>query len=164
MQAPVEAMPDQAFDPHATPWEEDDRTRSNPTLVTALIQEAVPATRYVGFTVTKTGRDHAAGVLPLNEASTNRHGTHQAAVIALAADHTAGVALGSLLTGVPVVGIHPQRDDNGAAIWLVRAQLEYKAPSAADLTIRATVPEEAAARVRTLHATGAAGSPCPVGR
>jgi methyltransferase (TIGR00027 family) len=137
-------------------WEEHYRTFINPELVTALIHEAVPATRYVGFAVTNTAEGYAEGVLPLNEASTNQHGTHQAALMALAADYTAGVAIGSVLRGVPTLGLHAQKTNNGAAIWLIRAQLEYKAPSVADLVITATVSAETAERVRSLYATGAA--------
>lgn len=62
-------------------------------------------------------------ILPLNIASTNQHITHQAAVMLIAADYTGGIALGTLLDNVPLVGIHPQSTDYGAYLWGARADI-----------------------------------------
>ena len=124
-------------------WEDDYRQRINPELFTQLLRDAVPVLRHVGWTVVETGEGYARTILPLNCESTNQHGTHQAALMVLAGDYTGGIALATLLRGVPIVGVHPQRSDNGAALWLVSVDITYKVPSAGDLVITSRfAPEE----------------------
>ncbi len=45
-----------------------------------------------------------------------------------------GIALASLLRGVPIAGIHPCRDDVSAALWLAGMNVRYKSPSTGHLT------------------------------
>ena len=54
--------------------------------------------------------------------------------MSLSADYTGGIALASLLRGVPIAGIHPCRDDVSAALWLAGMNVRYKSPSTGHLT------------------------------
>jgi methyltransferase (TIGR00027 family) len=119
----------------------------DPKLLTALLRESVPALAAVKWELLESNAGVAKCLLPLTYESTNQHGTHQAAMISLAADFVAGVALGTLIPTVPIVGVHPQTDDEGAALWGANITIDYKIPSSADLTISAAVPEVAFARV-----------------
>lgn len=128
----------------------------NPALVTQLIRDAVPAIRFTQWQLVRVDEGSADSLLPLNDATTNQHGTHQAILLALAADYTGGTAVAGLLRGVPVVGIHPQLDDRGVALWLLEFQMKYLEPSANDLTIRAQVPVDQRERIRAGYAAGEA--------
>ena len=128
---------------HAITWEDDYRQRANPQLFTELLRDAVPVLQHIGWKVLETDEGYAKTLLPLNYESTNQHGTHQAALMVLAGDYTGGIALATLIRGVPIIGVHPQRSDNGAALWLVSVDITYKAPSAGDLVITSRfAPEE----------------------
>lgn len=111
-------------------------------LVTGLLHRAVPACERAGlrFTVVQDGLVEM--LLPLNVATTNQHGTHQATIMALAGDYTGGCALGSVLRGVPLVGIHPIHGGERGCLWLAKFEMTYHAPSSTDVTVRATVPRE----------------------
>jgi methyltransferase (TIGR00027 family) len=139
---------------NSTSWGLDYRRRSNPELLTQLLQEAVPVLGYVNWQMTETREGYARSVLPLNAASTNQHGTHQATLLALAADYTGGTALGTLIRGVPIIGVHPQPDRSGAALWLASIEMKYQAPSAADVTVEALVSPDRWERIRRRYAQG----------
>jgi methyltransferase (TIGR00027 family) len=139
---------------NAITWEEDYRQRVNPELFTRLLRDAVPVLGHVGWTVLETGEGYAKTLLPLNYESTNQHGTHQAALIVLAGDYTGGIALATLLGGVPIIGVHPQRGDNGAALWLVSVAITYKTPSAGDLVITSRFAPDDCDRIRRRYFKG----------
>src|SRR3954452_8683715 len=135
-------------------WEDHYRNFVNPALLTSLLCEAVPVLENVGWSVVETRPGYARTRLPLNRPSTNQHGTHQAALIALAADYTGGIALGTLLHGVPVLGVHPQVNEEGAALWLVGIKITYRRPSVGDLYASALIADDDAARIRRKYAAG----------
>ncbi len=135
-------------------WEQDHAERMNAPLVTQLIRDAVPAIRFTEWRMASVDEGRAESLLPLNDATTNQHGTHQATLLALAADYTGGAAVASLIRGVPVIGIHPQLDDQGMALWLLDFHMKYLEPSTTDLTIRGEVPAEQHARIRSKYAAG----------
>jgi methyltransferase (TIGR00027 family) len=137
-----------------TSWEEHYREFVHPTLLSALLREAVPVLDSVDWSVLETAPGHARTVLPLNRESTNQHGTHQAALIALAADYTGGIAIATLLNGVPVLGVHPVTDDQGAALWLVGMRITYRRPSVADLSASATIATEDAGHIQQKYTAG----------
>lgn len=138
----------------AISWEQDHAERMNAPLVTQLIRDAVPAIRFTEWRMERVDEGGAASLLPLNDATTNQHGTHQATLLALAADYTGGAAVAGLIRGVPVIGIHPQLDDQGMALWLLDFHMKYLEPSTTDLTIRGAVPAEQHARIRSKYAAG----------
>ena len=79
-------------------------------------------------------------VLPLISSSTNQHCTHQAALFFLAADYTGGIALASLISDWPVVGVHPiASSDKSMALWLVKGEVKYLRPSVGRLDVIAKV-------------------------
>jgi hypothetical protein len=82
------------------------------------LRSAVPVLGHVGWEVLDVAEGFARTLLPLNEASTNQHGSHQAALMVLAADYTGGIALGTLFRGCPIAGVHPRAAREGAALWL----------------------------------------------
>jgi methyltransferase (TIGR00027 family) len=130
------------------PWEEDRKSRTNPETLTSLLREQVPVLEFVQWKVTRVEPGLAESVLPLNPPSTNQHFTHQAALFLLAADYTGGIAVGSLLTGWPVVGVHPVCSDQSMSLWLLKGEVKYLRPSVADLTALAIVEPARHARIR----------------
>jgi methyltransferase (TIGR00027 family) len=120
-------------------WAGDRNKRLEPVRLTELFHAAVPVLKHIDWKVTDTGRGFCESVLPLNVESSNQHIAHQAAVILIAADYTGGVALGSLLHGVPIVGIHPQKTDYGAYLWGAKADIKWIRPSVDDLVCSARI-------------------------
>jgi acyl-coenzyme A thioesterase PaaI-like protein len=123
-------------------WQRDKEQRALPENLTKAFHTSVPVLKYLDWRVTETRRGFAATLLPLNIYSTNQHITHQAAVILIAADYTGGIALGTLLHGVPLVGIHPLSDQYGAYLWGAKADVRWIKPSTADLVCEANISPE----------------------
>jgi methyltransferase (TIGR00027 family) len=135
-------------------WEEDYEMRCNPVLLTSLLHESVPVLKFVDWRVIEVGEGFVKSMLPLNPQSTNQHGTHQAAVIVLSADYTGGIALGTLFRGVSIMGVHPWRSDDAAALWLSKVNMEFLAPSADHLVVTCSVPSEKFSRIRRRYFAG----------
>ncbi len=114
-------------------WEQDYQTRINPDLITSLLRTSVPVLEQSDWKATKVEDGYCETLLPLNKATTNQHGTHQAALVSLSADYTGGLALATLLRGVPFSGIHPCRSDVSASMWLAGMNVKYKNPSTGHL-------------------------------
>ena len=108
-------------------WAQDYNSRVNPTLMTRLLHEAIPVLKWTDWHVKEVQEGSCTTVLPLNHATTNQHGTHQAALLSLSADYTGGLALATLLRGVPFAGVHPCNEDNSAALWLAAMDVRYNA-------------------------------------
>jgi methyltransferase (TIGR00027 family) len=123
----------------ARDWGADRECRLEPVRLTELFQTAIPVLRHLDWRVTDTDRGFCESILPLNVESSNQHIAHQAALILLAADYTGGVALGSLLYEIPVVGIHPQKSDYGAYLWGAKADIKWIRPSSGDLICSARI-------------------------
>lgn len=130
------------------PWEIDSQYRTNPDVLTSLLREQVPVLDFVQWRVTRVEPGLAESVLPLNPQSTNQHFTHQAAFFLLAADYTGGIAVGSLLTGWPVVGVHPVASPKSMSLWLLKGEIKYLRPSVADLTVFAEVEHQHGPRIQ----------------
>lgn len=120
-------------------WEQDRQFRMDPATVTSLLREQVPVLDFVQWEVTAIEPGSTESVLPLNPQSTNQHFTHQAALFVLAGDYTGGTALASLLTGWPVIGVHPVTSPQSVSMWLLRAEIKYMRPSVADLQVSAKI-------------------------
>ena len=129
-------------------WEEDYRKRMNPGLVTQLLHDSVPVLKTVDWRVEEVSDGGCHTVLPPRFSSTNQHGTHQAALISLSADYTGGIALATLIRGVPVIGVHQDCGENAAVMWLASMKVRYRRPSVADLHGRCRVPEKLQETVR----------------
>ena len=123
-------------------WNEDKRYRMNPDVVTDLLREQVPVLDFVEWKINRIEPGHTESTLPLNAPSTNQHFTHQGALFLLAAEYTAGTALASLISGWPVVGVHPVTSPKSISMWLLRGEIKYMRPSVADLTVRATISDQ----------------------
>lgn len=137
---------------HASPlfevsWCEDSRYRTNPAVLTELLWEQVPVLEFVKCRVTSIEPGTATIVLPLNLQATNQQFTHQAALIALAADYAGGTALLSLTPGWPVLGVHPVTSSKSMALWTLKAELKYLRPSVGDLIVRAEVDSDNQERI-----------------
>lgn len=107
-----------------------------------LLHNAIPVLGHTGWEITKVEYGYCESVLPLNSETTNQHGTHQAALISLAADYTGGMALTSILTGVPLSGIHKCQPENAASLWLAAMNVKYLQPSTGHLTARCRIPDK----------------------
>lgn len=129
------------------PLEIDRQFRANPEVVTTLLREQIPVLDFVQWRVSSLLLGSAESVVPLNVPSTNQHFTHQAALFLLAADYTGGIAIASLMTGWPVVGVHPVTSPKSIALWLLKGEIKYMRPSVADLTVSAEVDPARHARL-----------------
>ncbi|MFV2068959.1 MAG: SAM-dependent methyltransferase, partial [Pirellulales bacterium] len=132
----------------------DRQVRMNPATVTSLLREQVPVLDFVKWSLQSVEPGSVESVLPLNAPSTNQHFTHQGALFLLAAEYTAGTALASLLTGWPVVGVHPIESTDSVSLWLIKADVRYLRPSVADLTVSARIQPQRYARIRNRFAAG----------
>lgn len=135
-------------------WEQDYQSRSNPELMTLLLRTSVPVLEQSDWRITKVEDGYCETLLPLNKATTNQHGTHQAALVSLSADYTGGMALATLLRGVPLAGIHPCRDDVSASLWLAGMNVRYKSPSTGHLTGICEIDPIQAAEIRKRYFRG----------
>lgn len=129
-------------------WEQDQKFRTNPAVLTSLLREQVPVLDFVDWQVRRVEPGLTESRLPLNPQSTNQHFTHQAATLLLAADYTGGIALGSLIFGWPVVGVHPVSSSKSISLWLIKGDIKYLRPSVGDLTVYAEVDPEKHGRIR----------------
>lgn len=132
-------------------FSEDYQTRINPELMNELLHRAVPVLQHAGWSIKKVDFGFCETVLPLNSRTTNQHGTHQAALISLSADYTGGMALTSVLTGVPLSGIHKCRPDNAASLWLASMDVKYVKPSTGHLFGRCTIDPKDIKRIRNRY-------------
>lgn len=121
-------------------WELDHRERLSSKKLTEWFHDSVPILKILNWQVDFVRRGECRSTLPLTVEASNQHVAHQAAVIMIAADYTGGVALGSLLDRIPVVGIHPQPDDYGAYLWGAKGAIKWIRPSVDDLLCHARIP------------------------
>ena len=135
-------------------WEQDYADRMNPELLTGLLRSTIPVLDHSGWAVDKVDEGFCQSVLPLNTPTTNQHGTHQAALISLSADYTGGVALSTLLRGVPIAGVHRCCEEDSASLWLASMNVKYKVPSSGHLTGTCRVDAEKAESIRRRYFCG----------
>lgn len=135
-------------------WEQDRQFRMDPATVTSLLREQVPVLDFVQWQVNSIEPGRTESVLPLNPQATNQHFTHQAALFLLAGDYTGGTALASLMTGWPVIGVHPVTSPQSVSMWLLRGEVKYMRPSVCDLTVTAQIDPAICDRVRKRFASG----------
>jgi len=135
-------------------WQTDYNQRVNPELMTRLLREAIPVLQTVQWRVTSVSEGACTSELPLRQASTNQHGTHQAALISLSADYTGGLALATLFTGVPLAGIHRCSDEESVSLWLASMAVKYRSPSTGHLEASCHVPQDVADTVRQRYFSG----------
>jgi methyltransferase (TIGR00027 family) len=138
----------------AIDWDSDYRDRINPDLINELLYQAVPALKASDWKITDVQPGFCESVLPLNVATTNQHGTHQAALISLSADYTGGMALTTLLRGVPLAGIHRCQAIESASLWLAEMNVRYLNPSTGHLIGRCRVPEKQSQLIVNRYAQG----------
>lgn len=67
--------------------------------------------------------------------------------MALAVDYTGGTAVGTLFRGYPLVGVHPQKDEEGASVWATCLTVRYHLPSSSHLILVAEISEEQQRRI-----------------
>lgn len=136
-------------------WEQHFERLVNPGLMTHLLHDAIPVLRHVNWHVSEVDDGFCRTVLPLNAESTNQHGTHQAALMSLSADYTGGLALATLLRGVPLAGVHECQPEESASLWLAEMKVRYKKPSSGHLTAECRVAPEQAESICSRYQRGA---------
>ncbi len=142
------------FEGQSVSWEEDYSNRVNPGLMTKLLHDAIPVLKSVDWQVKEVREGVCISELPLCFASTNQHGTHQAALISLSADYTGGLALATLLRGIPLAGVHRCNEENSASLWLAAMDVKYRSPSTGHLQATCIVPDDVARMVRQRYFAG----------
>lgn len=135
-------------------WQQDYDSRVNPDLMTQLLHDAIPVLKSVDWRITEVREGVCVSELPLRFESTNQHGTHQAALISLSADYTGGLALATLLRGVPLAGVHRCQEEDSASLWLASMDVKYRSPSTGHLEGRCEVPEGVANKIRQRYFAG----------
>lgn len=135
-------------------WDQHYDRLVNPNLMTGLLRTAIPVLEHCDWHVKTVREGYCETVLPLNGASTNQHGTHQAALISLSADYTGGLALATLLRGIPLAGVHRCTDDESASLWLAAMNVKYIAPSAGHLTGVCEIDPKTKKNIETRYARG----------
>lgn len=135
-------------------WEQDYQRRMNPPLLSTLLHKAVPVLSATNWQVSVVEPGYCETTLPLNSATTNQHGTHQAALISLSADYTGGIALASLIRGVPFAGVHKCSPEESASLWLAAMNVKYVRPSTGHLTGRCRVPDKQAKKIVQRYTAG----------
>lgn len=114
----------------------------SPDVMTRLLWEAVPVLKSCDFRITDVKPGYAQTRLPLNHATTNQHGTHQAALISLSADYTGGMALTTAFAGDPLAGIHRCDQQESASLWLVGMDMRYHKPSTGHMIGTCNIDQE----------------------
>lgn len=135
-------------------WQEHYDRHVNPTLMTSLLRRSVPVLDQVSWRVLEVAEGSATTILPLGRESTNQHGTHQAALIALSADYTGGLALATLLTGVPLAGIHRCNEEESASLWLADMSVRFRAPSTGHMIGNCTIDGDMADKIQKRYFSG----------
>jgi len=134
--------------------EEDYRERMDPAVANRYLRAGVPSLDFIQWTVLETRPGYCKSLLPISFAASNQHGVHQAAIMAIAVDYTGGTAVATILRGYPLVGVHPQKDDDGASVWTAGLTVRYQSPSSADVTLIAEIGEEQQRRIRRRFLAG----------
>lgn len=114
---------------------------------TWLLHKALPLLEFTRFRVLAISAQQVTGLLPLCTESTNHNGTHFGMAIGMAADTVGALLMGAAAGPVRIIGLHPQHDDKGAAIWLVRSQMDFLRPSVEDLLVSASISHDASERI-----------------
>ncbi|MCG8653830.1 MAG: SAM-dependent methyltransferase [Pirellulales bacterium] len=135
-------------------WQDDYDNRVNPKLMTKLLHDAIPVLKAVNWRVIEVHEGGCSSELPLGRASTNQHGTHQAALVSLSADYTGGLALATLLRGIPLSGVHRCSDEKSASLWLAAMDVKYRSPSTGHMRATCEVPKDLAEMVRQRYFAG----------
>lgn len=135
-------------------WEEDYRDRVNPRLMSELLRTSIPVLAHSDWSITEVREGYCKSVLPLNAPTTNQHGTHQAALISLSADYTGGLALATLLRGVPLAGVHRCSEEDSASLWLASMNVKYKSPSSGHLVGTCQVDPKKAKMISARYSRG----------
>jgi methyltransferase (TIGR00027 family) len=121
----------------------------------SLLRQQVPVLDFVKFTVTSIEEGSARTMLPLIGHSTNQHCTHQAALLFLAADYTGGIAVGSLIPGRPLMGVHPVAPaEKTTSLWLIKGEIKYLRPSVGRLEIAADIEPDLCRRIKKRYEQG----------
>ncbi len=136
-------------------WEEGKKYRYDRGVMQSLLRQQVPVLDFVQFTVTSIEEGSAHTMLPLISPSTNQHCTHQAALLFLAADYTGGIAVGSLIPGRPLMGVHPVAPtEQTTSLWLVKGEIKFLRPSVGRLEIAADIEPERGRRIEKRYDQG----------
>ncbi|MEM6688577.1 MAG: class I SAM-dependent methyltransferase [Planctomycetota bacterium] len=144
----------EGFLPKNISWQDDYQDRMNPKLMTRLLRKAIPVLQNCEWTIDELRDGYAETTLPLSAATTNQHGTHQAALISLSADYTGGLAVSTLLRGVPIGGVHPCNDNTSVALWLASMNVKYLSPSTGHLVGRCHIDERTKTKILNRYDAG----------
>ncbi|MEL7267392.1 MAG: class I SAM-dependent methyltransferase, partial [Planctomycetota bacterium] len=123
-------------------WNDDLRFRCNRTLMTTLLRDSVPVLAASGWRISAISEGRCKSVMPLSLSNSNQHHTHQAAMIALSADYTGGMALTTVLRGAPIYGVHTTERLGAVSMWLANLDTRYLAPSQGSLHAVCSVDEK----------------------
>lgn len=147
-------MNTRTMDARSITWEQDFEQRVNPSLMTELLRTAIPVLESSDWRIERVEDGFCQSILPLNTPTTNQHGTHQAALISLSADYTGGLALATLLRGVPLAGVHQCHEEESASLWLAGMNVKYRSPSSGHLTGVCRIDPKKAEAIRSRYFSG----------
>ncbi|MFY9254030.1 MAG: SAM-dependent methyltransferase [Fuerstiella sp.] len=150
----TETLQHQDQNQHRVTWTEDYQQRVNPELMTRLLRTAIPVLESSDWRIEEVDEGYCQSILPLNSPTTNQHGTHQAALISLSADYTGGLALATLLRGIPLAGVHRCDADESASLWLAGMNVKYRSPSSGHLIGVCRIDAKTAESIQSRYFSG----------
>lgn len=123
-------------------------------LMTTSLREAVPAIQAMDFRYLLSEAGYVKSIIPLNEFSSNQHGTHQGLLLAMGGDYTGGLALATILEDEPILGVHEIKPENAMSLWLLGSNMEYLSPSTEDVYLEAYIDPSLHAELKQRYFTG----------
>lgn len=120
-----------------------------PELFTKRLRELVPLLNITKIKIVKIDETSTELEMPLLEEAMNQNGTHQASVLYLIADYTAGVGIFGALPGVYVTGIHDRCHAYPVQYWLKSGKVVHLKPGLKKMTATTSISPENALRMRS---------------
>ena len=108
-------------------------------LATKKLREAVPSVNAIDFSFLTSEKGYVKSIIPLNEFSSNQHGTHQALLLSMGGDYTGGLALATLLDDEPILGVYEISNEKAMSLWLLGSNMEFLNPSTEDVYLEAKI-------------------------
>lgn len=129
-------------------WDEHYQNFCNPELTTALLKNSVPLLNFVNWRVEEVREGYCHSFISTIDKTPNKCTSLQSSTLFLAADYTGGIALYTLLRGIPSFGITPVETGNGVCLWLIRSEFEFNEPATTHLKIFSHVPKNSFCKIK----------------
>ena len=135
--------------------DDEHESRYDPELVSRRLSESVALIQQTGLRFEAISSGRAVAILPFRKDFTNQNSSMQASVLHLAADYTAGVALGAALPGTYLLGLHDPCPAMPIQFWTTKTTIKYSRPVEGEARLVAAITKDAVLRFRKkMRSTG----------